>query len=156
MIFPNRRQIRALSNGLKFSLAFSRRHATLHIAASVGRLVCPSVCHIFEFRVVFALLLLLNCPRLSCRVSGLSNLWPKFTIKKGSFSWGQSESDAHEVPFSCVQLSLRSSINNIPSRKKCMTRPIILPQRPPKLPRKKHSQSFFTFLCRMLRLVDLN
>ena len=46
---------------------FSRGHATLHLAVSVGK----SVRHIFEFRVVFALLLLPNRPRLSCRVSGL-------------------------------------------------------------------------------------
>ena len=54
---------------------FSRGHATLHLAVSVGqsvgRSVCPSVRHIFEFRAVFALLLLPNRPRLDCRVSGL-------------------------------------------------------------------------------------
>ena len=38
---------------------------------SVGRSVGPSVRHIFEFQMVFALLLLPNCPRLDCRVSGL-------------------------------------------------------------------------------------
>ena len=38
---------------------------------SVGRSVRPSVRHIFELRAVFALLLLLNRPRLDCRVSGL-------------------------------------------------------------------------------------
>ena len=38
---------------------------------SVGRSVGPSVHHIFEFRAVFALLLLPNRPRLDCRVSGL-------------------------------------------------------------------------------------
>ena len=46
---------------------FSRGHATLHLAVSVRR----SVRHIFEFRVVFAVLLLPNRPRLDCRVSGL-------------------------------------------------------------------------------------
>ena len=46
---------------------FSRGHATLHLAVSVGR----SVHNIFEFRAVFALLLLPNRPRLNCRVSGL-------------------------------------------------------------------------------------
>ena len=54
-----------------FCSNFSRRHATLHLAVSVGRSVCPSVRHIFEFRAVFALLLLPNCPRLDFRVSGL-------------------------------------------------------------------------------------
>ena len=38
---------------------------------SVGPSVGPSVRHIFEFRAVFALLLLPNRPRLDCRVSGL-------------------------------------------------------------------------------------
>ena len=38
---------------------------------SVGRSVRPSVRNIFESRVVFAFPLLPNCPRLSCRVSGL-------------------------------------------------------------------------------------
>ena len=38
---------------------------------SVGLSVRPSVRHIFEFRAVFALLLLPNRPRLDCRVSGL-------------------------------------------------------------------------------------
>ena len=46
---------------------FSRGHATLHLAVSVG----PSVRHIFELRAVFALLLLPNRPRLDCRVSSL-------------------------------------------------------------------------------------
>ena len=50
---------------------FSRGHATLHLAVSVGRSVGRSVRHIFEFRAVFALLLLPNRPRLDCRVSGL-------------------------------------------------------------------------------------
>ena len=43
---------------------FCRGHTTLHLAVSVGRSVCPSVRHIFEFWAVFALLLLLNHPRL--------------------------------------------------------------------------------------------
>ena len=54
---------------------FSRGHATLHLAVSVGRSVGPSVRpsvrHIFDFRAIFALLLLPNRPRLDCRVSGL-------------------------------------------------------------------------------------
>ena len=48
-------------------LFFSRGHATLELAVSVGR----KVGHIFEFRAVFALLLLPNRSRLYCRVSGL-------------------------------------------------------------------------------------
>ena len=50
---------------------FSRGHATLHLAVSVGRSVGRSVRHIFEFRSFFALLHLPNCPRLDSRVSGL-------------------------------------------------------------------------------------
>ena len=50
---------------------FSRGHATLHLAASVGTSVRPYVGHIFEFRAVVALQLLPNRPRLDCRVSGL-------------------------------------------------------------------------------------
>ena len=50
---------------------FSRRYATLYLAVSVGPLVRPSVSHISKFRLVFALLLLPNRPRLDCRVSGL-------------------------------------------------------------------------------------
>ena len=46
---------------------FSREHATLHLAVSVG----PSVINIFELRAVFALRPLPNRPRPSCRVSGL-------------------------------------------------------------------------------------
>ena len=49
------------------------RHATLHLAVSVGLSVHPSR-NIFEFRVVSALLLRPNRPRLDCRVSGLV-LW---------------------------------------------------------------------------------
>ena len=46
---------------------------------SVGPSVHLSFRHIFEFRAVFALLLLPNCPRLDCRVSGLVFLrWPNF------------------------------------------------------------------------------
>ena len=57
--------------------------------------VRPSVRHIFEFRAVFALLLLPNRPRLDCRVSGLvendiecmvswlrhSEVWPHLTLQ---------------------------------------------------------------------------
>ena len=50
---------------------FSRGHATLHLAMSVGPSVRRSVRHISELRAVFALLPLPNRPRLSCRVSGL-------------------------------------------------------------------------------------
>ena len=49
---------------------FSRGHATLHLAVSVGM----SVRHISEFLAVFAVLLLPNRPRLDCRVSGLVSL----------------------------------------------------------------------------------
>ena len=63
---------------------FSRGHATLRLAVSVGmsvgRSVGPSVRHIFEFRAVFALLLLPNRPRLDCRVSGLVILLSVSTI----------------------------------------------------------------------------
>ena len=58
---------------LVFYFVFSRGHATLHLAVSVGRSVGPSR-NIFEFRAVFALLLLPNRPRLDCRVSGLVRL----------------------------------------------------------------------------------
>ena len=50
---------------------FSRGHATLHLAVSVGPSVRPSVVHISKLRSVFALLLLPYRPRLDCRVSGL-------------------------------------------------------------------------------------
>ena len=60
----------------------SRGHATLQLVVSVGRLVG----HIFEFRAVFALLLLPNCPRLDCRVSGLVPCFDAFSVAapKGS------------------------------------------------------------------------
>ena len=65
-----------------FATFFSRGHATLHLAVSVGRsvgrLVGQSVCPsrrpsvtFFEFRAVFALLLLPNRPQLDCRLSDL-------------------------------------------------------------------------------------
>ena len=60
-----------LSLSLNPYLLFSRVHATLHLALSVGRSVRPSVRHIFEFRAFFALLLLPNRPWLYCCVSGL-------------------------------------------------------------------------------------
>ena len=50
---------------------FSRGHATLHLAVSVGTSVRRYVRHVFELRAVFALPLLPNSPRLDCRVSGL-------------------------------------------------------------------------------------
>ena len=43
----------------------------MSVGRSVRRSVRRSVSHIFEFRAVFALLLLPNRPRLDCRVSGL-------------------------------------------------------------------------------------
>ena len=61
-----------------YSQLFSRGHATLELAVSVGqsvgRLVGWSVglsCHVFDSRAVSALLPLPNRPRLGCRVSGL-------------------------------------------------------------------------------------
>ena len=59
------------SIGPLVGLLFGRRHATLHLAMLVGRLVGALVGNVFEFRAVFALLLLPNRPRLDCRVSGL-------------------------------------------------------------------------------------
>ena len=50
---------------------FSRAHATLHLAASVGRSVGREVTNFVEFRAVFALLLLPNLLRLDCPISGL-------------------------------------------------------------------------------------
>ena len=53
---------------------------------SVGRYVGPlvrrSIRHIFEFRVVFALLLLPNRPRLDCHVSGLVFIQSYANIKE--------------------------------------------------------------------------
>ena len=49
----------------------TRDSTPCRVGRSVGRSVGPSVRHIFEFRAVFALLLLPNRPRLDCRVSGL-------------------------------------------------------------------------------------
>ena len=54
-----------------FLVADTRLHLAVSVGPSVCRSVGPSVHHIFEFRVVFALLLLPNCPRLDCRVSSL-------------------------------------------------------------------------------------
>ena len=45
---------------------FSRGHATLYLAVSVGRSVGPSVRNIFELRAVFGLLLQPNRPRVDC------------------------------------------------------------------------------------------
>ena len=50
---------------------FTGGHATQHLAVLVGMSVGPSKGHISEFRAVFALVPLPNCPRVSCRVSGL-------------------------------------------------------------------------------------
>ena len=57
--------------GGKKCRVFSRGHATLELAVSVSRSVGRSVGQIFDLRVVFALPLLPNRPRLDCRVSGL-------------------------------------------------------------------------------------
>ena len=54
-----------------WGLIFSRGHAILHLAVSVGRSVRRSVGHNVKKRAVIALLLLPNRLRLSCRVSGL-------------------------------------------------------------------------------------
>ena len=62
---------------LLFCFLFSRGHATLHLAVSVGE----SVRHIFELRSVFALLLLPNRPRLDFRVSGLVYLRTRNSIR---------------------------------------------------------------------------
>ena len=59
------------NNALDITFFFSRGHATLELAVSVGRSVGRSVGQIFDSRVVFALPLLPNRPRLDCRVSGL-------------------------------------------------------------------------------------
>ena len=66
------------------SAVFSRGHATLRLAVSVGPSVRPSVRHISELRAVFALLLLPNRPRLDCRVSGLvfHSISKKYSLKK--------------------------------------------------------------------------
>ena len=53
-------------------LLFSRGHATLNLAVSVG----PSVGYIFEMRAEIVQPSLPNRPRLSCRVSGLVHLLP--------------------------------------------------------------------------------
>ena len=70
------RRLQGSSSMFFFSLfLFSRGHATLHLAVSVGRSVRPSVRpsvgHNSKLRAVFALPLLPNRPRLDCRVSGL-------------------------------------------------------------------------------------
>ena len=75
---PNDRQMgragsRAASTRLESRklLIFLVGHVTLHLVMSVDRSVRPSVRNMFEFRAVFALLLLPNRPQLDCRVSGL-------------------------------------------------------------------------------------
>ena len=52
------------------------------VGCSVGR----SVGHIFEFRVVFILLLLPNRPRLDCRVSGLVSIIITKTMRRSNFA----------------------------------------------------------------------
>ena len=59
---------------LSVRAVFSRGHATLQLAVSVGPSVRRSVGHIVEFRAVSALLLLPNRPRLDCCVSGLVHI----------------------------------------------------------------------------------
>ena len=58
---------------------FSRGHATLHLAVSVGPSVRRSEIFL-KLRAVFALLLLSIRPRLDCRVSGLVFILIKFSI----------------------------------------------------------------------------
>ena len=57
------------SDKFKSVFVFSHGHATT--PCHVGRSVDLSVSHFVELPSVFALLLLPNCPRLDCRVSGL-------------------------------------------------------------------------------------
>ena len=57
------------SDKFKSVFLFSHGHATT--PCRVGQSVNPSVSHFVELPSVFALLLLPNCPRLDCRVSGL-------------------------------------------------------------------------------------
>ena len=54
-------------------IAYCLEYASRFLVADTRlyTLPCRSVGHIFEFRAVFALLLLPNRPRLDCRVSGL-------------------------------------------------------------------------------------
>ena len=67
-----------LTNFFSFVVADTRLN--ILPCRSVGRSVRPSVRHIFEFRAVFTLLLLPNCPRLDCRVSGLVEFRAVFTL----------------------------------------------------------------------------
>ena len=62
-------------------MIFSRGHATVHLAVSVGPSVRRSVRYIFEFRAVFTSLLLPNRPRLDFRVSGLVYLRTRNSIR---------------------------------------------------------------------------
>ena len=67
-------------------IVFSRGHATLHPAVSVGPSVGRSIRHISKLRAVFALLLLPNLPRLDCRVSGLVlATWVIFGAARGLY-----------------------------------------------------------------------
>ena len=58
---------------------FSRGHATLHLAVSVGPSVRPSQIFL-KLRLIFELPLLPNRPRLDCRVSGLVILFADFFL----------------------------------------------------------------------------
>merc|ERR1712105_204034 len=65
---------------------FSRRHATPHLAVSVGQSVGRSVTNVFELRAIFASRPQPNRPRLSYHVSGLVrfifNLFQSFPLDK--------------------------------------------------------------------------
>ena len=56
---------------MKKSIFLSSFFINNFVGRSVGPSVRQSVHHIFDFRAVFALLILPNCPRLDCRVSSL-------------------------------------------------------------------------------------
>ena len=58
-----------VSKYLKFQGNASKLQPFLVADTRLYFLPCRSVCHILEFRAVFSLLLLPNCPRLDCRVS---------------------------------------------------------------------------------------
>ena len=86
---------------------FSRGYATLHLAVSVGRSVCPSVHHIFEFRAVFALLLLPNRPQLDCHVSGLVSTPYWISGMKEYIAQTLYEASNPAIP-SCIRLFIHS------------------------------------------------
>ena len=69
-------------------ILFSRGHATLHLAMSVGRLVGRSVTIFFKFRAIIALWPLPNRPRLFCRVSDLVFLF-SHVPRNSTPGWGK-------------------------------------------------------------------